>query len=58
VFLGAGFVVCVGGGWCGAAGSAVGPAPVVPALDLVHDPGPGGEPGAVAFVVVELGFEV
>lgn len=36
--------------WAGAA--------VVPARDLVHHTRPGGEPGAVAFVVVELGFEV
>lgn len=48
----------MGGGWWCAASAAVGSAAVVPAFDVVHDGGPGSEPGAEAFVVVELGFEV
>lgn len=48
----------MGGRWWDAAGSAVGSAAVVPALDVVHYCGPGSQPGTEAFVVVELGFEV
>ncbi|MOA63725.1 hypothetical protein D3C78_1895550 [compost metagenome] len=54
--MGAGLVLGVGFGWWDAACSAVGPAAVVPGLDVVHDSGAGSEPGREALVVVELGF--